>query len=107
LEPRVKSANPCKFCSGNKGKNKFYCSTKCYRDSGDLSKNTRDGNVGRQHYWKRYFFNFEDRFGHLSRLDQIVVAFKLGQKAGYRAKRKARIIAAIRSPNHISRRSLN
>jgi hypothetical protein len=79
---------PCKFCSKPiKENRRIFCSTKCYTDSGRRrAAASVNGKKWSVMYWKRFSIKFEEKYGHLDRVDQIRLAVIIGMKRAYRRK---------------------
>lgn len=89
----------CKHCGkDNSRKDRIFCSRECYTLSGRrIEVGKVNGPKWAENYWKRFFLLFERKYGRLDRIDQIKVAFQLGQKwtirRGQRSDRKANQIS--------------
>jgi len=79
---------PCAFCGkGLLRRQKRFCNKDCYTASGERVKNGKiNGRMAIQNYWKKFFFEWDEVYGKLSVHEQVKLAFKLGQRSGYRAR---------------------
>lgn len=73
----------CAYCKVKKVKrNRFtYCSYDCTykaKACGEWSNK----------YWRKWLFEFDEKYGHLDRLDQLKIAFKFGQRVAYNQKNR-------------------
>ena len=84
----------CEYCGNElkyKGRNKpkRFCLVECYTKSGARVTNGRvNGRKWADKFWKRWLFEFDEKYGHLDRLDQLKIAFKQGQWTAYRRKNR-------------------
>lgn len=82
----------CKHCNKEcKTNRQIYCSKECYTNSGHRAANGRvNGKVWVDNFWDRFADEFEKKYGHLPKRDQIRKLIQIGQKRTYFKKFKER-----------------
>jgi len=69
-----------------------YCSNECYSLSGVRRINgQRNGKKWAENYWKRFAIKFEEKYGHLDRVDQIRIAVTIGIRKAYRGRHRGKL----------------
>jgi hypothetical protein len=82
----------CRWCKTKRVKRseQVYCSSACYTASGrrrDAGK--VNGKKWAERYWKRFALTFEEKYGHLDRVDQVRALVLIGMRRAYKKKHAA------------------